>query len=124
MELVIDQKAEPGIIVGTASGQLRLQDLKAAAAALWREVTAPEACVLWDLRGVNFELSSAEVAEFAAFGKQNSPFAGLRMAFLVSDDLAFGLIRMFDVFRATERTHTAVFRIRSQALAWLRQDAV
>lgn len=123
MDLVFDQESEKGVVVGTAHGRLRLEDLKESAAALWREVDAPAVRVLWDLRDATFELSSGDVQEFAHFGKRHSPFAGLKMAFLVSRDLEFGLLRMFEVFRATERTRTAVFRDRAQALLWLAGDA-
>ena len=124
MELVIDKHSEKGIVVGIAKGPMRLPDLRESAATFWREVSGSEARVLWDLREVTFDLSAADVEQFAEFGKRHSPFAGLRMAFLVSRDLEFGLLRMFEVFRATERTQTAVFRVRAEAIHWLAQDPV
>ena len=123
MDLVFDQESVKGVVVGVVHGRLRLEELKASASALWREVDAPVVRVLWDLREATFDLSSNDVEEFAHFGKRHSPFAGLKMAFLVSRDLEFGLIRMFEVFRATERAQTAVFRDKSQALLWLAGDS-
>lgn len=123
MDLVFDQESEKGVVVGTAHGRLRLQELKESASVFWREVDAPVARVLWDLREATFELSSGDVEEFAHFGKRHSPFAGLKMAFLVSRDLEFGLIRMFEIFRATESAQTAVLRDKSQALQWLTGDS-
>lgn len=119
MKTVFDLTSEPGIILGVARGRLTLPDLREAAAQFWREVRAPEARVLWDLREATFDLSSDDVRTFAEFGKRESPFAGLRMAFVVTRDLEYGLVRMFEVFRENSRTQTAVFRDRAQAVEWL-----
>jgi hypothetical protein len=44
-----------------------------------------------------------------------------RAAFVVSDDLSFGLVRAFEVYREQKGLSTArVFRTRTAALEWLK----
>jgi hypothetical protein len=76
------------------------------------------------LRDARFNFAAAEVEELAEFMKQRSPFSDLRSAFVVSGDVEFGLVRMYEIFRETDSARTAVFRERTRALAWLGSDAV
>ena len=121
--VTIDTDSVEGIVVGTASGPLTLEEIREAAAAVWSDVEGPRIRILWDVRDAQFTLSANEVRSLAEFAKQHSPFSNLRMAFVVARDLEFGLVRMFEVFREAESARTAVFRDRQQALGWLAIDA-
>ena len=121
--VTIDRDSVRGVVVGTASGLLRLDEIQEAAATVWRDAKKPRARVLWDLRQAQFALSSSEVRALAEFTKKHSPFSHLRMAFVVGSDLEFGLVRMFEVFREAKGTQTEVFREMHEALEWLEHDA-
>ena len=121
--VTIDTDSVKGVVVGTVSSPLTLEDIREAAAAVWRDVEAPRIRVLWDLREARFTLSTSEIRDLAEFAKEHSPFAQLRMAFVVTRDLEFGLLRMFEVFREARSVRTAVFRDMEKALAWLAAEA-
>ncbi len=57
--------------------------------------------------------------DFAEFTKRHSPEGDLRVAFVVAQDLEFGLVRMFEVFRETPNARTSVSRDKDEALGWL-----
>ena len=117
--VTIDTDSVDGIVVGAASGPLTLENIREAAAAVWSRATEPSMRMLWDLRNAQFEFSSSEIRELAAFAKKRSPFSDLRMAFVVAGDLDFGLLRMFEAYRETGSARTAVFRDKEAALGWL-----
>ena len=121
--VTLDTDSVEGVVVGTVSGPLTLEDIREAAAAVWRDVEEPHIRMLWDLREAQFSLSTSEIRFLAEFTKQHSPFSRLRMAFVVARDLEFGLVRMFEVFRGTDGVRTAVFRDMGDALGWLAMDA-
>ena len=112
-----------GVSVGIARGALTLEQSQEAAVALWRRAPEPPLRVLWDLCEARFDLTPDEVRRLAEFIKENAPPGDLRTAFLVSGDLEFGLVRMFEVFRETPDAKAAAFRDRESALAWLSGDA-
>ena len=73
---------------------------------------------LWDLTK-GFDLSAEEIGKLAARGREHWPIA-CRVAYLAGDDLAYGLLRMFEVFREQENYETRVFRDEDEARAWLK----
>jgi hypothetical protein len=117
--LIIDKDSETSVVVGTAIGPLTVEEIRRAAASVWRDVEGPSLRVLWDLRLARFEFSAVEVRALAEFARQNSPYPDLRMAFVVARDLEFGLVRIFEALRETARARVAVFREKDEALAWL-----
>ena len=119
MVIIIEKDPETGVVVGTASGPLTIEEIRRAAASVWTDVEGPRLRVLWDLRKARFEFSTVEVRGLAEFARQNSPYPDLRMAFVVARDLEFGLVRIFEALRETSRARVAVFREKDEALAWL-----
>ena len=73
---------------------------------------------LWDISR-NFSLDSEGIRQLADRGKQRWTEPA-RVAFLAENDLAFGLVKIFEVFRNTGEYQTLVFRDEEEALAWLR----
>ena len=72
---------------------------------------------LWEFeRGVN--LSSSELRQIAEVGKEKL-LGPQRVALLGSEALAFGLMRMYEVFRQEELLNMEVFKDRESALEWL-----
>jgi hypothetical protein len=79
--------------------------------------------VLVDLRRTDSSVRSSEalrsLAEF--MGRQPAVSAARpRVAVIASEDLSFGLARMYQVFSDTVSWDFAVFRAPDAALAWLR----
>ena len=101
--VIIDRDAETGVVVGTVIGPLTMEEIRRSAASVWRDVEGPRLRVLWDVRKARFEFSTVEVRALAEFDRQNSPYADLRMAFVVTRDLEFGLVRIFEALRETAR---------------------
>ena len=119
MPVTLDLESVPGAVIGVARGDLTLPEIKDSAATAWRLVEGPDVRMLWDLRDARFSLAPGEVRDLAEFVKQAARSPGARVAFVVSGDLEFGLIRMFEVYRDEKDTSTSVFRDRDQAVAWL-----
>ena len=73
---------------------------------------------VWITTG-NFTLNSEDIRKVAERGKvlwpQNS-----RVAYVGEDDLSFGLLRIFEVFREEDNYETKIFREKSEAINWLK----
>lgn len=78
-------------------------------------------CRLWDLRA-GFELGAPELQALAKATARHRP-AGARAAVLATDDLAFGLSRMYEAFVGDTSDRFRVFRAREEALSWLRSES-
>ncbi len=74
---------------------------------------------LWDATG-RFTYTSQEVRRIAARGKEHWP-SPARVAFWAADDLSFGLLRMFEVYRVQDNYETKVFRDEQKARHWLNE---
>ena len=72
---------------------------------------------LWDLTR-NLKFTGEEMRAIAARGRERWPGAA-RVAYLAADDLSFGLLRMFEVFREQDNYETRVFRDEAEARQWL-----
>ena len=118
----LDRDSVPGVAIAVVCGPLDLEDIRDATAEVWRRVSGPSARILFDLREARFDLAPDEIPDLAEFVKQGSPYEDLRTAFIVAQDLEFGLLRMFEAFREAQGTRTAVFRNREEALAWLTRE--
>ena len=122
MAVDFDLESIEGVAVGIACGPLTLEEIKESAATMLQKAEAPQTRVLWDLRGARFDLEADEVRSLAEFIKRISAARDLRTAFVVSRDLEFGLLRMFEVFRETDCAATSTFRDKQQAVEWLTNE--
>jgi hypothetical protein len=120
MELEFEFDSVAGIAIGVARGRITLAEMRAAAVSGWNQAGGANLRILWDLREAEFDLETDEVRKLAEFAKNSSPAISLRAAFVVSGDLEFGLIKMFQVFRGTETAQARVFRDKERAMEWLR----
>ncbi len=76
---------------------------------------------LWDFRDLEFDFTMDEIRAIAEYGKLKF-IKPNRIAIIASDDLAYGQIRAFEVYREQEDHSVArVFRTEPEALEWLRQ---
>lgn len=123
MSLTIDLESIDGICIGIAEGALTLDEIKQSAATMWRLAEGPDIRMLWDLRKANFDLEVAQVSDLADTVKLMIASGESRIAFVVTEDLEFGLIRMYEAFRHSDTSRTSVFRDRDKAIAWLEGSA-
>jgi hypothetical protein len=123
MSLTIDLESLDGINIGIAHGKLTLDEIKESAAAMKGLVDGPDVRSLWDLRDASFDLDVAQVNDLADTMKLMFAGSTNQTAFLVSEDLEFGLIRMYEVLRGTKDVRISVFRDRDDAIAWLRKPS-
>jgi hypothetical protein len=117
---------DPRTGVGTSrfAGELQLADLQRCARELWAHPDFAREAFLWDMREARLTLTGSEIRELADFMKIEGVLDNpARMAFLVSGDLEFGLIRMFEVHRAEAGLDIRVFRDHPAAVAWLTTGA-
>ena len=106
------------LVISCGTGSIRDEDLVRHARTLRADpLFAPDMRQLVDLR-----FSSAadltvpglrEIAQAHTFG------AGSRRAIVASDDLAFGLARMYEMLRDDGQDQVQVFRDLDEAIAWL-----
>jgi len=123
MSLTIDLESIDGICIGIAEGTLTLDEIKQSAATMWRLAEGPDIRMLWDLRKAKFDLEVAQVSDLADTVKLMIASGESRIAFVVTEDLEFGLIRMYEAFRHSDTSRTSVFRDRDKAIAWLEGNA-
>jgi hypothetical protein len=114
-------RLEDGAVVGTCSGDLGLEDARAGARAVWDNLEWRGLPVVWDLRSAQLKVGAADVREIAEFilGAQPSPPPS-KVAFVTTQNVDFGMIRMFQVFREHPATKVRVFRDYEEALTWAR----
>lgn len=72
---------------------------------------------LWNLNQF-FRFSKEQILEMAELGRRIWPTAS-KVAYVTSDELSFGLLRMFEVYREQEQYQTRVFKSEEEALTWL-----
>ena len=74
---------------------------------------------LWDLSSVVFDLGVSELEDIAKFSR-NIVLRSNKTAVYATQDLAFGVMRQFSVFREVEsQSEVKVFRDKDKAKAWL-----
>ncbi len=123
MSLTIDLESVDGICIAIAKGSLSVDELRESAVAMWRRVEGPSVRILWDLRDAKFDLDAAEISDIANTMKRLAASAQPHVAFVVAQDLEFGLLRMYEVFREADGVRTSVFRDSELAIAWLRGES-
>ena len=73
---------------------------------------------LWDLSNIYFDLTIQEIQDIARYGKKKF-IRPNSMAIIAPQDLAFGTLRAFEVYRTREHAMARVFRTEEEAVAWL-----
>ena len=124
MNISVEIERDSGVAVVSCSGELRLDDARRAAEALWSTPGWRGESGVWDLRAAQFDLSSSDVREMASFvlaNQREEPPA--KMTFVVARDVDFGMSRMFQAFRDDPPTAFRVFRDYEEAIRWARSPA-
>lgn len=83
----------------------------------------PDASSLWDLRAFDFARLDRRFTEAMVSMRRDAPERGsARIALLVSDDLGFGMMRMYALMSDDLPQQVDVFRDEAAAVGWLRGD--
>ena len=74
---------------------------------------------LWDLSEINFDFSTTEIHMISEYGKLKFTKPN-KIAIYALDDLAFGEMRQFGIYREEEgKAISRVFRNEHEAIEWL-----
>ena len=78
---------------------------------------------LWNFSKGGLNLTSTQIQGLADYAKTKfSPPS--RVAIVASEDLAFGLSRMYEAFRAQQNVDIEIFRTEEDAHKWFKKDRV
>ena len=74
---------------------------------------------LWDLSEIQFNFTSSEIVQIAEYGKQKFTKPN-KLALFALDDLSFGEMRQFMVYREEQsKAIPRAFRNKQEAIEWL-----
>jgi len=75
---------------------------------------------LWDL-SAGLDLTNEQLKEIAEYAKikWHTPS---KVALVAPNDLSYGLLRMFEVYRGEEQHKIMVYRSKQEALKWLKEE--
>ena len=77
---------------------------------------------LWDVtKCISF--TSDQLRQIAEYGKQVWPHP-FKEAYVGSNDLSFGLLKMYQVYRDQDGEQTNVFRTEEEAINWFKEDTI
>ena len=76
---------------------------------------------LWNFSSGSLNLSSAQLQELSEYA-QSKFLPPSKVAIVASEDLAFGLSRVYEVFREQEQVELEIFRIEQEAIDWLKKE--
>ena len=122
MPVTFDLDSTPGVAIGIGSGDLSIDESMAAAEDMWRLAQVRYSRMLWDLRDARFRFDVAHVHQLGRFARRLAGPQQTWVAFVVSTDLHYGLVRVFEAIRETEGVRTQVFRDKIAAIEWLNGD--
>lgn len=123
MPISFDFESHDEIALAKGEGSISIEEIRNASKAFWGWASGPLYRVLWDLRTANLDLAAREIRELATFAATMAPSSGeIRSAYVVSSDLEFGLLRIFEMVREADGVHTLVTRDLQTAIDWLREN--
>ena len=74
----------------------------------------------WDLTEAELNLSTDEISRIVTYAQNTTRRReGGRSVYLVSNELSYGIMRMYQAFRARNHDNTGVFMDRDEAMQWL-----
>jgi len=117
----IEFNYENGIIYGAFKSPLSLDEIKRAIALLAKSTQFPaDANTLWDLREMDFTQVDHDMERQLVEIRRQYPERGqARIAFVVDNDLAFGMMRRYEMLSVHLPQQICVFREYAEAEAWL-----
>jgi len=112
---------EDGIIYGAFKSPLSIGEVKKSFAVLTNSTQFPaDANTLWDLRELDFTQIDHDMEnQLIAIRKLHPERGQARIAFVVGNDLGFGMMRRYEMLSAKLPQQIRVFRDDAKAEAWL-----
>ena len=125
MSIDLRHDSEKGFLIITVTGELSHEEYKA----VMNEITQSEQYpadinALWDVREQDFKkVTSTTVKNIIDISRQYPERGSSQVAFVVKDNLAFGMLRMYEMASGAETLDTSqnlrVFRDYTEAEKWL-----
>lgn len=112
---------EMRILFGEMTNTLTIEEFRNALNAFLNSEEIPsDVNTLWNLENLDFDtLDNSIIADFIAARMQNPQRGEAKLAFVVNDDFAFGMTRMYEGRSALLPQKTMTFRSQTEAVAWL-----
>jgi hypothetical protein len=114
-----------GIVTHIAQGELSLEEIESEfAARLLNPAFRPGLGVLWDLRGASLTgLTTRQIETLVEFNHERKDArGGGRAAIVVSQNLDYGIARVFQVYAEDLPWETMVFQDLEEATTWVRSS--
>ena len=123
METVKLARSDDGILLSVvAEGPYTLAEVKAVIGAATADAPPDrDCCLLMDIRRSEANPSPDDIRDFAEFLGNLPTHVAARSAWLVSEDLRFGLARMLSVYAEERGITIQVFRELDAARTWLHE---
>jgi len=109
-----------GVLCVVIEGDPKVSDIKSVLDQIRNESGYLNLYRFWDFRLSKFDFSAEDLQEIASYAS-SADNKQSKVAMLVGQDLSFGVSRMYEVYRQTDKTAVKVFREESEAMAWLHE---
>ena len=122
MDVKVRIERDRGLRIHTVTGAVTFDELQSALAATYQgDPEVRDMDSLWDLSEAQMAISSEEIQRISAFvSSQWGEGGAAKSALVVSEDLAFGLARMYEAQVTQEvKNQVGVFREIGEARLWL-----
>jgi hypothetical protein len=125
MTIDISYESEKEFLYIAVKGQCTLEEYKMAMDEITQSEEYPANInAMWDVREQDFSsITSSTVQSLINISKQYPERGTARAAFIVKDDLAFGMLRMYEITSSMEDSDSSqnlmVFRSYSEGEKWL-----
>ena len=128
--MAVDIRHDPGkgFLIITVTGQLSHEEYQAAMDEITQSEQYPaDINALWDVRDQDFmNVTSGTVKRIIEISKKYPQRGASQVAFIVKDDLAYGMLRMYELSSSGEEPDSSqnlrVFRDYSEGERWLLQE--
>jgi hypothetical protein len=123
MEITRHIDTDKRIMYATVTGEITLDDVRADIERLVTQPVYPPGIPgLIDMRNATSQLRADEIQRLAYMVKSHGDVVGrTRRALLVSNDLLYGMYRMFAAYVADGPTEYRVFRDEDEARRWIEE---
>lgn len=116
---------DDGLILFTVRGPLSRADMESALTSVYKDTERSlPSTYLWDLREAEIDWSGEQVKEFVYWVLAHRPAGTSRNAVVASNDLQFGLARMYEALISEIPANLSVFRDMDEAREWVTGSSV
>ena len=125
MAIEVKYESEKGFIIMVVKGKPSPEEYKTAMDEITQSEQYPaDINALWDVREQDFsEVDTSTLRHIIEISKQYPERGTSRVAFIVKNDLAFGMLRMYEILSSTEASESSqnirVFRSYPESEEWL-----